>query len=230
MPKWLSAGLLAVLTLSCAPTVGDMAKVRQPSPSAPEIVWDDWGVPHIYAAGRADAFYAFGWAQMHAHGELIARLYAQARGEAAAHYGGDYVESDQFVQIMDGPGVAMEWLAQQEQGYGDYLAAFAKGMNDYAAAHPGALSDEARSVLPVTASDPLAHVYRILHLKFIGGDVYRDIYGLMAPGSNALAVAPSRAEAGRALLLMNPHLPWTDYFMLMEAHIQDGEVNAYGAA
>jgi hypothetical protein len=46
-----------------------------------EILWDSWGVPHIYAATEADLYYAFGWAQMHNHGNLIASLYGQARGE-----------------------------------------------------------------------------------------------------------------------------------------------------
>ena len=28
-----------------------------------EILWDTYGVPHIYAAGREAMFYAHGWAQ-----------------------------------------------------------------------------------------------------------------------------------------------------------------------
>ena len=43
---------------------------RAPVGSA-EILWDKWGVPHIFAADDAAAFYAFGWAQMHAHGNVI---------------------------------------------------------------------------------------------------------------------------------------------------------------
>ena len=41
----------------------------------PEILWDVWGVPHIYAKSAEDLFYAFGWSQMVNHGDLILRLY-----------------------------------------------------------------------------------------------------------------------------------------------------------
>src|SRR5215211_7698999 len=45
-----------------------------------EVLWDTWGVPHIYAEDAPGLFYAFGWAQAHNHGDLLLQLYAQARG------------------------------------------------------------------------------------------------------------------------------------------------------
>jgi len=53
--------------------------------STTEILWDSWGVPHIFASSDDAAFYAFGWAQMRSHGDLIARLYGEARGRAAEY-------------------------------------------------------------------------------------------------------------------------------------------------
>src|SRR5436305_5309957 len=52
-----------------------------------EILWDTWGVPHIFARNSEGAFYAFGWAQMQSHGDLVLRLYGQARGRAAEYWG-----------------------------------------------------------------------------------------------------------------------------------------------
>ena len=49
-----------------------------------EILWDRYGIPHIFAPDRASLFYAYGYAQMEAHSELLIRLYTQARGRAAA--------------------------------------------------------------------------------------------------------------------------------------------------
>src|SRR5205085_4012584 len=57
-----------------------------------EILWDTWGVPHIFANDDAAAFYAFGKAQMHSHGDLILRLYGQARGRASEYWGQNYFE------------------------------------------------------------------------------------------------------------------------------------------
>ena len=39
-----------------------------------EILWDKWGIPHITAADHPSLFYAYGYAQMQAHSELLLRL------------------------------------------------------------------------------------------------------------------------------------------------------------
>jgi len=39
-----------------------------PAPTRAEILWDTWGVPHIYADTEEDLFYALGWAQMQDYG------------------------------------------------------------------------------------------------------------------------------------------------------------------
>ena len=36
-----------------------------------EIIWDEWGVPHIYATDNDKLFYSFGWAQMKSHANTI---------------------------------------------------------------------------------------------------------------------------------------------------------------
>ena len=42
-----------------------------PATTGSEILWDTWGVPHIYAETEDNLFYAFGRAQMQNHGNLI---------------------------------------------------------------------------------------------------------------------------------------------------------------
>ncbi len=46
----------------------------------PEILWDKWGVPHIYGRSSQEMYYAFGRAQMTNHADLILKLYALALG------------------------------------------------------------------------------------------------------------------------------------------------------
>ena len=48
-----------------------------------EILWDRYGVAHIFAPDHASLFYAYGYAQMEAHSALLIRLYQQSRGRAA---------------------------------------------------------------------------------------------------------------------------------------------------
>ena len=40
-----------------------------------EILWDTYGIPHIYGQDVKSAFRAFGWAQMQSHGNLLLRLF-----------------------------------------------------------------------------------------------------------------------------------------------------------
>src|SRR5262245_53478379 len=82
--------------------------------SSTEILWDSWGVPHVYAADQEHALYAFGWAQMRAHADAIARAYGAARGEAAQHLGEDAFQEDVLVQQLRIPERAREALAAQD--------------------------------------------------------------------------------------------------------------------
>ena len=55
--------------------------------STTEILWDNYGVPHIYGENAQSMYFGFGWAQMQNHANLILKLYAQARGKAAEYFG-----------------------------------------------------------------------------------------------------------------------------------------------
>lgn len=50
---------------------------------APEILWDTWGVPHVFASNEKELFHAFGWAQIFSHKEL--RPARRTRPEIEAH-------------------------------------------------------------------------------------------------------------------------------------------------
>src|SRR5947209_18679062 len=51
-----------------------------------DIVWDTYGVPHIFAPTREAMFYAHGWAQMRNQANLLLLLYGQSRGRAAEYW------------------------------------------------------------------------------------------------------------------------------------------------
>src|SRR5688572_1671769 len=103
MRRILSTALVVIVVSTC----------RSPDSSVPEILWDTWGIPHIYAASDANAFKAFGYAQMASHGNLILRLYAEARGKAAEYFGGAHLEDDRYVRTMSIPSRAAQWYQQQ---------------------------------------------------------------------------------------------------------------------
>ena len=196
-----------------------------------QILWDTYGIPHIYGENSKSLFYAFGWAQMQSHGNLILRLYGQARGQAAEFWGEDYLESDRWVQTMGIPNRAKAWYESQNPIFRNYIDAFVGGMNAYAKEHPEALTEELKVALPLKPADVLAHAQRVINFTFVvAPDSLEDIAENDTPkGSNGWAIAPSRSESGNAMLLANPHLPWSDLYLWYEAQLVAPEINAYGA-
>ncbi len=51
-----------------------------------------------------------------------------------------------------------------------------------------------------------------------------------ATGSNGWAIAPSHTAGGNAMLLANPHLPWSDLFLFHEAQLIAPGVDIYGVS
>jgi len=202
--------------------------------SSADLLWDRWGVPHVFASDEPQLFHAFGWAQAHSHGDLLLRLYGQARARAAEYWGADELESDLWLLRNGVPERAQRWLEQQSPAFRRNLEAFAAGINGYAAAHPQHIDPALRIVLPVSAVDVLAHLQRLIHFSFVTdpGRALGETGGAEAAmeqrGSNAWAVGPARAAGGRAMLLANPHLPWSERYRFYEAQLQAPGVDVYG--
>src|SRR3954467_5971799 len=98
-----------------------------------DILWDQYGVPHIFAANRESMFYAHGWAQMHNQANLLLRLYGESRGRAAEYWGASNASSasnldlDRWTQLNGVPERARAWYAAQDPTFRTYLDAFARG-------------------------------------------------------------------------------------------------------
>ena len=90
-------------------------------PNDAEILWDHYGIPHIYAQNPDDLFYAYGWAQTHAHGNLLLRLYGQARGRGAEYWGKDFLNSDKWMWINSVPQRSARWVKEQVDPYNSML-------------------------------------------------------------------------------------------------------------
>jgi acyl-homoserine-lactone acylase len=134
-----------------------------------EILWDRYGVPHVYAADRESMFYAHGWAQMRNHADLLLRLYGESRGRAAEYWGGqENLQLDRWVHLNGVPERAKSWYDAQDPQFRKYLDEFARGINDFAAKNPAGISPEYRVVLPVTGLDVIQHPLRAVHYGYMG--------------------------------------------------------------
>jgi acyl-homoserine-lactone acylase len=223
--------LSTVLSLVACHSVQSPTEIRDDT----EIMWDTWGIPHIVAHQDSDAFYAFGWAQMRSHADLLLKLYTVARGRGAELFGEDYLAADRSVRLLGIPDLAVDWHEQQQPDFKTNLEAFANGINDFARYHPDLISDDVRAVLPVTPQDIIAHTTRVMTV-FIAGI---SECGTVLPGfgfssqpaaSNGWALSADYTRSGNTMLLANPHLSWGGLETIYEAHIVLPEVNLYGAA
>lgn len=201
-------------------------------PRSTEILWDTYGVPHIYGKDARSTFYAFGWAQMQSHGDLLLRLYGQARGRGAEYWGEKYLDSDKWTLTMGVPSRASSWYKAQNPTFRSYLDGFAEGINAYVKENPNLIDDSVEVVLPVKGEDVLAHLQRVLHFTFMVNP--EQVLGISKQkskaGSNGWSIAPKRSARGNAMLLANPHLPWSDLFLWYEAQITAPGIDAYGAS
>ena len=202
-----------------------------------EILWDRFGVAHVYAKDVEGVFFGYGYAQMQSHANLILKLYGESRGRAAEYWGEKNLDNDRWVLVNDVPERGLDWYHRQTPEFRRYLDAFAAGMNEYAARHPEAIDPQRRVVLPITGADPLIHVHRIVHFTYISS--WSRILSLVKEntaaaagdiGSNAWAIAPSHTAAGHTMMLMNPHLPWMDWFTYYETNLVAPGLNLYGAS
>lgn len=198
-----------------------------------EILWDRYGVPHIFAPDHGALFKAYGYAQMEAHAELLIRLYAQARGRAAEYYGPEYLASDKWVRTNGLPDTAKQWAKGQSPDFAPLIESFARGLNQWADEHKAELSPSAQAVLPLTPDDVYAHGLRVIHYDWIVSPTRLE--GRLkrwedeVHGSNEWAVAGSRSATGKALLMSNSHLQWGDIHTYFEVQLTAPGVTSYGA-
>ena len=194
------------------------------------IVWDTWGVPHIYAKNDEDLFMAMGWAQMHSHADLALKLFGKSRGRAAEYWGVKHLSNDMLVHTLGLPQLAKKWWSKQDSKLKKLITAFVKGMNQYATQYPDKISKEAKVVLPVTPDDINLHMMFVVFTRFVGGDDLSASQRWKEMGSNAYAVGPSRSASKNAMLVQNPHLPWFGEFLFYEMHAITPKHNIYGSS
>lgn len=239
--KYLIPFISILLLFSCSPKVAPANQMNDKKPvvktidknailpDSTQIIWDNWGVPHIYAQNNNELMYSFGWAQMQSHANTIITNFGRSRGKGAEYWGESFVENDMLVANLAFERLARMWYNFQTSEFKDYTNNFVQGMNDYVAAHPEAVKDENKVALPILKEDILQHYLFVLYTRFIAGRDFNKLKNWESVGSNTYAIGPSKSASGKAMLVMNPHLPWHDEWLFYEGHFNAPGINTYGA-
>ena len=169
-----------------------------------EILWDTYGVPHIYATSDNDLYYMSAWGQMKNHGNLILKLYGEARGTSAELWGEGFEinKALRHLGLYDQLQPAYDNLTPK---YQEMLQSFVAGINSYAEKNSDELDEKYKKVLPITANDIIAHNFRVVNYEFLIRGTFLSNQKIEG-GSNSWALSGSKTSTGNAMLVANPHL------------------------
>lgn len=206
------------------------------------IIRDEYGVPHIY--GERDVDVAFGLAYAHAEDDwaTIEETLLFSRGALAQQTGKTGAVTDYLVNAL---GVTATVNEKYETDLSPetraLLEAYASGVNLWCTEEKARCTT---GVAPVTGKDVVAGF--VARQPFFYGldetlttlfdenadvkeeaEAAREAYLRLHPGvevgSNAVAVAPSRAADGHTRLLVNSHQPFTGPVAWYEARVRSQE-------
>ena len=198
-----------------------------------EILRDEYGVPHIFAATAAGAAFGSGYAQAEDRLEEMLRNYRKAEGTMAEAFGPDFVFHDYRQRVWRHREVARQHYQDLDPKLRAICEAFQAGVRRFMREHPE----------QVPAWAPALEPWQILALgRYIiwgwpegeaGGDLLR---GGIRPdpvayhGSNEMLLAPSRTAMHAPIAVVDPHLSWYGEFRFYEMRIYGGELAFSGAA
>jgi len=126
-----------------------------------EVVWDTWGVPHIYADDYNSLAFGHGYAQARDHVSSLLKFVGTARGRAAEYWGPTWRQLDLRTLGMRIPDYARDLYYLQDPEAVDFFEAYAAGFTHYIDEHPNdPVYDGLLQVLPVSGIDFFAHGMR----------------------------------------------------------------------
>ncbi len=168
-----TSSVLITLTLfAVSPTFAQNAANLSKSPSPHgEIIWEKYGVPHIYGRTTEDVLFGYGVAHMENHAETILRKVAAGRGCLAEYFGAgaqnSNITSDIQIRTFDIPRRSLSWLAEGTEEQRSYLRVFCAGLNAYASRPNSGIDPSLAQVLPIVPTDILDVIQETVQFDFM---------------------------------------------------------------
>ena len=140
-----------------------------------EILWDQFGIPHIYGPDLLTVVRGLGYAEMENHAETILMNVASARGRSAEYFGPACnaqgvcanLQNDIMVRTEGIPSRALTWLLTGGADQAAIILAFTAGANEYATRHGNTINSVLKQVLPLVPTDITAGIQNTVHFHFM---------------------------------------------------------------
>ncbi len=206
------------------------------------IFRDRFGVPHIYGKRNADVAFGLAYAHSEDDWKTIEEVVRSNRGTLAEITGPDGAKSDEFILALGNTQIINRDYETRTSAKAKAIAeGYAAGLNLWCADHP---ETACARTAPVHGRDIIAgYANRPPTFYGLDGEIdaltsgraslemstksVREAY-LGTPddielGSNAIAVAPSRAADGHTRLAVNSHQPYEGRVAWYEARLKSEE-------
>ena len=211
----------------------------QINPNNIEIIRDNYGVPHIYAATDAEVAYGFAWAQAEDHFKLIQEGYLAGNGLLGKLIGLKGAGADFLTQLIQSEETVNKYYNTLDKKFIALAEAFAAGLNAYAKKYPEQILE--KKLFPLTVKKLLRYTQLQLFIsneadKLVSGIVNNSLswpYKIEedSKGSNFIAVSRNRTGSDETFLAINTHQPLEGPTSWYEAHLVSEEgTNIIGAA
>ena len=211
----------------------------QINPNNIEIIRDNYGVPHIYAATDTEVAYGFAWAQAEDHFKLIQEGYLAGNGLLGKLIGLKGAGADFLTQLIQSEETVDKYYNTLDKKFIALAEAFAAGLNAYSKKHPEEILE--KKLFPLTVKKLLRYTQLQLFIsneadKLVSGIVNNSLswpYKIEedSKGSNFIAVSRNRTGSDETFLAINTHQPLEGPTSWYEAHLVSEEgTNIIGAA
>ncbi len=213
----------ALLLVGCT-VAGAAAKV--------EILRDQYGVPHIFAATAEAAAFGSGYAQAQDRLEELLRNYRKAEGAMAEAFGKTWVFQDYRQRLWRHREIAEEHYHELDPKLRAICEAYQAGVKKFMREHPEQVPEWAPELEPWQIIALGRYIIWGWPEADAGGDLKRigiDPDPVAYHGSNEMLLAPWRTKMHAAMAVIDPHLTWYGEFRWYEMRIYGGELNFSGA-
>ncbi len=197
-----------------------------------EILRDEFGVPHIFAATAAGAAFGSGYAQAEDRLEEMMRNYRKAEGTMAEAFGQEWVAHDYRQRLWRHRQVSEEHYKELRPDVRAIIEGFVAGVKQYMREHPKEVPAWAVTLEPWR----IVALGRFIIWRWPEGEAGSDLRRAgVAPdpmpylGSNQWLIAPSRTAMGAAIAVIDPHLSWYGETRFYEMRVYGGDIGYSGA-